>query len=50
MELDLHVSRFDWAGGPAGIGPGLADLAQCSEALGVRTLAVAVDVAARRGR
>ena len=21
MELDLHVSRFDWAGGPSGIGP-----------------------------
>ena len=20
MDLDLHVSRFDWAGGPAGIG------------------------------
>ena len=23
MNLDLHVSRFDWAGGPAGIGPGV---------------------------
>jgi len=40
MHLDLHVSRFDWAGGPSGIGEGLADLAQRSEALGVRTLSV----------
>jgi F420-dependent oxidoreductase-like protein len=38
MELDLHVSRFDWAGSPAGIGPGVADLAQRAEAIGVRTL------------
>ena len=38
MHLDLHVSRFDWAGGPSGIGPGVADLAQRAEAIGVRTL------------
>jgi F420-dependent oxidoreductase-like protein len=38
MNLDLHVSRFDWAGGPAGIGPGVADLARRAEALGVRTM------------
>ncbi len=38
MDLDLHVSRFDWAGGPAGIGPGVADLAQRAEAIGVRTM------------
>ena len=38
MRLDLHVSRFDWAGGPTGIGPGIADLAQRAEAIGVRTL------------
>jgi F420-dependent oxidoreductase-like protein len=38
MDLDLHVSRFDWAGGPAGIGPGIAALAQRAEAVGVRTL------------
>src|SRR5215467_12903020 len=38
MQLDLHVSRFDWAGGPSGIGPGVADLAQRAEAIGVRTL------------
>ena len=38
MELDLHVHRFDWAGGPAGIGPGVADLAKRAEAMGVQTL------------
>src|SRR5436305_8526615 len=40
MELDLHVSRFDWAGGPSGIGPGVAALAERAEAVGVRTLSV----------
>src|SRR5205807_9919331 len=38
MQLDLHVSRFDWAGSPTGIGPGVSDLAQRAEAIGVRTL------------
>ena len=38
MHLDLHVWRFDWAGGPAGIGPGVTDLARRAEAMGVRTL------------
>jgi F420-dependent oxidoreductase-like protein len=38
MHLDLHVSRFDWAGGDAGIGPGVADLARRAESIGVRTL------------
>src|SRR5690349_19453989 len=38
MNLDLHVSRFDWAGGPAGIGPGIADLAHRAEALGVQSM------------
>jgi F420-dependent oxidoreductase-like protein len=38
MNLDLHVSRFDWAGGPAGIGPGIADLARRAEAMGVRSM------------
>jgi F420-dependent oxidoreductase-like protein len=38
MELDLHISRFDWAGDSPGIGPGVADLAQRAEAIGVRTL------------
>ncbi len=40
MNLDLHVWRFDWAGGATGIGPGLSDLAQRGEALGVRTLSL----------
>jgi F420-dependent oxidoreductase-like protein len=38
MELDLHVSRFDWAGGPSGIGSGVGDLARRAEAIGVRTI------------
>jgi F420-dependent oxidoreductase-like protein len=38
MNLDLHVNRFDWAGGSSGIGPGVADLAKRAEAVGVRTL------------
>ena len=38
MNLDLHVSRFDWAGGPAGIGPGVRDISRRAEAVGVRTL------------
>src|SRR5436305_5737110 len=37
MNLDYHCHRFDWAGGPDGIGPGVGDLAQRAEALGVRT-------------
>src|SRR5438067_6448618 len=38
MHVDLHVSRFDWAGGPSGIGPGVANLAGRAEAIGVRTM------------
>jgi F420-dependent oxidoreductase-like protein len=38
MDLDLHVSRFDWAGGDDRIGPGVRDLAQRAEAIGVKTL------------
>jgi F420-dependent oxidoreductase-like protein len=38
MNLDFHLWRFDWAGGPAGIGPGVRDLARRAEAVGVRTL------------
>ncbi|MGZ4678606.1 MAG: LLM class F420-dependent oxidoreductase [Ilumatobacteraceae bacterium] len=38
MELDLHVWRFDWAGTPDRIGPGVKDLAQRAEGIGVRTL------------
>jgi F420-dependent oxidoreductase-like protein len=40
MQLDLHVTRFDWAGGPSGIGPGVAQLAHTAEAVGIRTLSV----------
>ncbi len=38
MHLDLHVHRFDWAGGPSRIGTGVRDLAGRAEAIGVRTL------------
>jgi F420-dependent oxidoreductase-like protein len=38
MDLDLHVARFDWAGGPTKIGPGVKRLAQTAEAIGVRAL------------
>jgi F420-dependent oxidoreductase-like protein len=40
MNLDLHVPRFTWPDGPAGIAPTLATLALTAEALGVRTLSV----------
>jgi F420-dependent oxidoreductase-like protein len=40
MDLDLHITRFDWAGSPAGIGPGVARLARTAEAVGVKTLSV----------
>ena len=40
MDLDLHITRFDWAGGPAQIGPGVAHLARTAEAVGVKTLSV----------
>src|SRR5437588_4032106 len=38
MQLDFHMWRFDWAGGPTGIGPGVADLSRRAEAIGVKTL------------
>src|SRR3954463_8168198 len=38
MQLDLHVSRFEWAGGPSGISEGIAGLAARAEAIGIRTL------------
>jgi F420-dependent oxidoreductase-like protein len=40
MNLDLHVPRFTWPGGPDAIGPTLTTLALTAEALGVRTLSV----------
>ena len=38
MDLDLHITRFDWAGSPAGIGPGVARLARTAEAVGVNDI------------
>lgn len=38
MEVDFHVSRFDWAGGPEAIGPNIVDLAKRAEALGIHAL------------
>jgi F420-dependent oxidoreductase-like protein len=38
VNLDYHIMRFDWAGGPPRIGPGVADLAERAEAMGVRTV------------
>jgi F420-dependent oxidoreductase-like protein len=40
MQLDIHVPRFTWPGGPEAIGPTFASLAQTAEAVGVRTLSV----------
>jgi F420-dependent oxidoreductase-like protein len=40
MDLDFHITRFDWAGTPAAIGPGVARLARTAEAIGVKTLSV----------
>lgn len=40
MQLDLHVPRFTWPGGPEAIAPTLSSLAQTAEAVGVRTLSV----------
>jgi F420-dependent oxidoreductase-like protein len=40
MDLDLHITRFDWAGAPTGIGPGVARLARTAEAVGIKTLSV----------
>lgn len=38
MDLDLHVSRFEWAGGDDRIGPAVKELAQRAEAIGIRTM------------
>jgi F420-dependent oxidoreductase-like protein len=38
MHLDLHCSRFDWAGGDDQIGAGVARLAETAEGIGVRTM------------
>ncbi len=38
MNIDLHVSRFDWAASPEVMGAGLAGLAGTAEEVGVRAL------------
>ena len=38
MNVDLHVSRFDWAGSAPSIGPGVARLARTAEDVGIRTV------------
>jgi F420-dependent oxidoreductase-like protein len=38
MHLDLHVMRFDWAGPPSGIGPGVVRISRAAESIGVQTL------------
>ncbi len=40
MQLDIHVPRFTWPGGPEAIGPTFTDLAKTAETIGVRTLSV----------
>ena len=40
MDLDIHVPRFTWPGGPRGIGPTFTRVAQTAESVGVRTLSV----------
>jgi F420-dependent oxidoreductase-like protein len=40
MQLDIHVPRFTWPGGPASVGSTLTTLAQTAEAIGARTLSV----------
>ena len=40
MDMDVHITRFDWAGGPAQIGQGVANLARTAEAVGIKTLSV----------
>jgi F420-dependent oxidoreductase-like protein len=40
MQLDVHVPRFTWPGGPEAIGPTLTAVARTAEAIGVRTLSV----------
>jgi F420-dependent oxidoreductase-like protein len=38
MHIDLHVSRFEWAGPPSNLGPAITELASTAEEIGVRTL------------
>lgn len=38
MHIGLHIGKFDWAGGPASIGPRLAEIARTAEAAGMYSL------------
>ncbi len=38
MNVDVHVPRFTWPGGPASIGPTVTAVARTAEAIGIRTL------------
>ncbi len=40
MQVDIHVPRFTWPGGPTSMGATLTSLAQTAEAIGVRTMSV----------
>ncbi|MCL2394164.1 MAG: LLM class F420-dependent oxidoreductase [Acidimicrobiaceae bacterium] len=40
MNVDLHVPRFTWPGGPSAIGPTLKAQAQTAESIGIRTMSV----------
>ena len=41
MKLALHITQTDWAGGPARLGPLLAEIVQTAEAVGFDTISVA---------
>ena len=38
MRIGLQIPSFSWPGGPAGIGPALADIAQAAEEAGFASL------------
>ena len=38
MDVDVHVSRFDWPGGTPAIAPTVTSLARTAEAVGIKTL------------
>ncbi len=40
MQLDIHVPRFTWPGGPEAVSTTFTSLAQTAESIGVRTLSV----------
>jgi len=40
MDLDLHITKFAWAGSPDLIAPGLSQIALTAETIGVRALSL----------